>query len=53
MWPVSSINSKTSGVTANELNGIQKSSEPDKGEEAGKIYPGVKNVVAPHTEGSE
>ena len=50
---MSSISSKTSRVVVNKRNKVQKSSEPEKGEEAGKIDPGVKNVVAPQAGGSE
>ena len=52
-WPVSSISSKTSRAIASKRNTVQKSSEPEKGEEAGKIYPGVKNGASPQAEGSE
>ena len=50
---MSSISSKTSRAIANKRNKVQKSSEPEKGEEAGKIDPGIKNMVAPQAEGSE
>ena len=52
-WSMASIYSKMNRVIANKRNKVQTSSEPEKGEKAGKIDPEVKNVVAPYAEGSE